>query len=97
MMLSAHLSFETLQLQLLLEILIAEVKEMEKLSEGGQLDVGRRREDELLELLLVVVGSPESLNRHDLVCVLTVRFERASLKKKFILFREEEYSPFHKA
>ena len=86
MKLSAHLSFETLQLQLLLEILIAEVKEMEKLSEGGQLDVGRRREDELLELLLVVVGSPESLNRHDLVCVRTVRFERASLKKKFILF-----------
>ena len=79
----AYLSFETLQIKLLLKILVAEIEEMEKLSERGQLDVGRRREDQLLELLLVVVRAPKSLNRDNLLCVNAIRFDRPSLKELF--------------
>ena len=39
----SYLSFKTLQLQFLLKILIPQIKEMQKLSEGSQLDVGAGR------------------------------------------------------
>ena len=54
---------------------------MKESPEGRQVDVGGGGQDELLELLLVVVGSPPTLDLHDPLRLLLEDFDAPDLTK----------------
>ena len=75
----SDLSFETLKLKFLLKVLAPEIQKVEKLPQSGQFDVRGWREHQLLELLLVMIGSPPTLDSNDLRCLLSEDFNAPDL------------------
>ena len=62
------------------KVLVPQVEEVEEAPQAGQVDVGGRGQDELLELLLVVVCSPPALDFDDPLRLLLEDLDTSDLE-----------------
>ena len=70
-----------MKFELLIEVFASQIEEMQELPQGGQLDVVRRGQHQLLELLLVMVGSPPTLNLDNLLRLFAEDFDGSDLNQ----------------